>query len=387
MGEELKFGIYTSFYNNENFIDRIFENIEQISYENFEWHITDDFSSDNTREVLLSKIESSSMKNKIFFIEQQRKKEMYWRPDSFFDDTFDWIVVIDSDDIFDPEFLNIYNKAIIHNEGINLISSDFHKLYEESEELHSISYIINDDMMSKKINRYHPYCDYLNNISYSCFGHLRAFKHRSDYNFVINDATACADDSYRVLWVNSFGKYLHIPRPFYKWIYRKNSESHTKNPPINFNANFEIALNKLKENDFGVSTEYNDVYLETCSLGSFEIGGMKNKNVSLWTRNLSDNQKYKIKFLYPDVNLKFNDQDSEIHVINLNYFNGNELNINLEKIRNKKMMFYYQNQKFHSDNSQKDIELEDQLNYYKNIIGFHTNYSWWSYIRHFIIKN
>jgi hypothetical protein len=51
------------------------------------------------------------------------------------------------------------------------------------------------------------------------------------------------------------------------------------------------------------------------------------------------------------------------------------------------MMFYYQNQKYHSDSDKKDKELEIQLNYYKNIIGKHINYSWWTYIRHFIIKN
>jgi hypothetical protein len=383
----LKFGIYTSFHNNEKFIDRIFNNIEELNYDNFEWHITDDFSSDSTKQLLLARIRSSSLSNKIKFIEQTEKKQMYWKPNLFFDDTFDWIVVVDSDDLVDCEFLNIYNNIIGSDKEITLISSDFHKIYENSKDLHSISYIINDEVMSKKINRYHPSCDYLNNISYSCFGHLRAFKHNINYDFVINDPTACADDSYRVFWVNSFGKYLHIPRPLYTWIYRADSESHTKNPPKNFNANFEISLEKLKRNDCGVNTQYNDVYLETCSLGSFEIGELKDKDVSLWTKFLSDTQKEKLIFLYPDVNLIFNNQKSDIHIINLNYFNDIELILILEKIKNKKILFYYQNQKYHSDNNQKDIELGNQLEYYKNIIGEYTNYSWWTYIRHFIIKN
>ena len=129
------------------------------------------------------------------------------------------------------------------------------------------------------------------------------------------------------------------------------------------------------------------MYLETCSLGSFEIGKLKNKDVSLWTKFLSDTQKEKLKILYSDVNLTFNNQNSDIHIITLNYFNDVELNFILEKIKNKEMLFYYQNQKYHSDNNQKDIELGNQLDYYKNIIGNHTNYSWWTYIRHFIIKN
>ena len=387
MSENIKFGIYTSFYNCERFVDIIFNNIEQISYNNFEWHVTDDFSSDNTKQILLSRIESSPLNNKIKFIEQTEKKQMYWRPDLFFDNTFDWIVVVDSDDIIDCEFLKIYNDVIMSNTDVTLISSDFHKTYENTENLHSISYIINDDVMSKKINRYHPSCDYLSNTSYSCFGTLRAFKHNVNYNFIINDTTACADDSYRVFWVNSFGKYLHIPRPFYTWIYRTNSESHTKNPPKNFNANFEISLNKLKTNDFGINTEYNDIYLETCSLGSYKIGELKNKTVSLWTRFLSDNQKEKLKSLYSDISLKFNDNDSEIHIFCLNFFNKNELDFILTKVSKNKLLFYYQNQKYHTNNQYKDIELSNQLEYYKDIIGKHINYSWWTYIRHFIIKN
>ena len=51
------------------------------------------------------------------------------------------------------------------------------------------------------------------------------------------------------------------------------------------------------------------------------------------------------------------------------------------------MLFYYQNQKFHYDNDNKDSELNTQLDYYRNVIGKYTNYGWWTYIRHFIIKN
>ena len=383
----IRFGLYTSFYKCEKYVDRIFANIESLNYENFEWHIVDDFSSDNTKQKVLDRLSISPIKNKILFYDQSIKKQMYWRPDLFFDNTFDWIVVVDSDDIVDCEFLEIYNKIIQSNKEVTLISSDFHKIYENTDNLHSISYIINDDIMSKKINRYHPSCDYLSNTSYSCFGTLRAFKHNINYNFIINDTTACADDSYRVFWVNSLGKYLHIPRPFYTWIYRTNSESHTKNPPKNFNANFEISLNKLKSSDFGVNEEYNDVYLETCSLGSYKIGELKNKTVSLWTKSLSENQKEKLSILYSDIRLKFNDENSEIHIFCLNRFNENDLNLILSKVSKKKLLFYYQNQNYHETNEQKDNELQFQLNKYLTIISKHIGFSWWTYIRHFIIWN
>ena len=34
---------------------------------------------------------------------------MYWKPNEFFDETFDWIILVDADDNFDKNFLNVYN--------------------------------------------------------------------------------------------------------------------------------------------------------------------------------------------------------------------------------------------------------------------------------------
>jgi hypothetical protein len=226
----------------------------------------------------------------------------------------------------------------------------------------------------------------LNNISYCCFGHLRAFKNVI-YEFKITNNLACAEDSYHIFWSNSYGKYLHIPRPLYKWYLRGDSESHNTNIKPGFNDNFEIALNKLKSYDYGVDTTFNDVYVETCALGSYDIGELKNKKVSLWTKSLSDSQKEKLKLLYQDSMLSFNDENSDINIICLNYYNNEELDMILNKVSKTKLLFYYQNQKHHTDNTKKDDELQLQLDHYKDIINKYTQYSWWTYIRHFIIKN
>ena len=382
----IKFGIYTSFYNCERFIDSIFSSIEMLNYDNFEWHITDDFSKDNTKSLVLERLKKSPLKHKIVYCEQSEKKQMYWKPNEFFDNSFEWIILMDADDDFDKNCLNVYNSFLYGRDDISLVSSDNHKLYEETKSLHSISYLLNDDIISNKIKRYHPSCDYLNNISYSCFGHLRGFKNIIP-SFDVDDMLACAEDSYHVFWANSFGKYLHIPRPLYIWNLRDDSESHSKSIPPNFNANFNIALNKLNQNDGGVDKMFNDIYVETSTLTSYEFEKLKGKKVSLWTRVLSQGQKDILKKLYYDADLVFNTVDAEIHLFSLNYFNENELDEILQKTKGNTMMFYYQNQKYHSDNDKKDKELETQLNYYRDVIGRHTNYGWWTYIRHFIIKN
>jgi glycosyltransferase involved in cell wall biosynthesis len=382
----IKFGIYTTFYNCERFIDNIFTSIEMLNYDNFEWHITDDFSKDNTKSLVLERLDKSPLKHKIVYCEQSEKKQMYWKPNEFFDNSFEWIILVDADDNFDKNCLNVYNSFLYGKDDVSLVSSDSHKIYEETKSLHSISYLLNDDIISNKIKRYHPSCDYLNNISYSCFGHLRGFKNIIP-SFDVDDMLACAEDSYHVFWANSFGKYLHIPRPLYIWNLRDDSESHSKSVPANFNGNFNIALNKLNQSDGGIDKMFNDIYVETSTLTSYEFEKLKGKKVSLWTRVLSQGQKDMLKKLYYDVDLVFNTTDAEIHLFSLNYFNKNELDEILRETKGKQMMFYYQNQKYHSDSDKKDKELEIQLNYYKDIIGKHTNYGWWTYIRHFIIKN
>jgi glycosyltransferase involved in cell wall biosynthesis len=382
----IKFGLYTTFYNCERFVDRIFNSIEEINYDGFEWHITDDFSSDNTKEIVLNRLENSVLKHKIKYYEQSEKKQMYWNPQQFFDKSFEWIVLVDADDDFDKNFLNVYNSFLENNNDISLVSSDYFKLYEDSGSLHSISYILNDDIISNKINNYHPSCDYLNNISYSCFGHLRAFKNIID-EFELTDVLAAAEDSYHVFWSNSFGKYLHIPRPLYKWYLREDSESHRKIVPPNFNANFDIALNKLNSSDGGIDNRFNELYVETSTLGSYPIGELQNKKVSLWSKNISKGQQDVLKKLYYDVTLTFNNPESDIHLFSLNNINEDVLDKILQKIKGDKVLFYYQNQNYHLSNEDKDEELDKQLNKYIPVISRYYGFSWWTYIRHFIIKN
>jgi glycosyltransferase involved in cell wall biosynthesis len=382
----LKFGIYTTFYNCERFIDKIFTSIEMLNYSDFEWHITDDYSTDNTKNLVLKRLDKSPLKHKIIYYEQSEKKQMYWKPNGFFDKTFDWIILVDADDDFDTNFLNIYNSFLYGKDDISLVSSDFFKINEIDNSRHSISYVINNDIMLNKINQYHPSCDYLNNISYSCFGHLRGFKNIVP-SFDIDDMLACAEDSYHIFWSNSFGKYLHIPRPLYTWYLRDDSESHRKTIPANFNNNFKIALDKLKESDGGVDKQFNDIYLETSTLGSYDFKNLKGTKVSLWTRALSQGQKETLQSLYYDIDLVFNDDTAEIHLYTLNFYNENDLNNVLQKTKGKKLMFYYQNQNYHETNEQKDNELQSQLNKYISVISKHTGYSWWTYIRHLIIIN
>ena len=128
MNNNIKFGIYTSFYNCERFIDKIFTSIETLNYDDFEWHITDDYSTDNTKSLVLERLDKSLLKHKIVYYDQSEKKQMYWKPNKFFDETFEWIILVDADDDFDRNFLNVYNTFLYGKDYISLVSSDFIKI-------------------------------------------------------------------------------------------------------------------------------------------------------------------------------------------------------------------------------------------------------------------
>jgi hypothetical protein len=385
---ETRFGIYTSFYNCEEFVENAFTQIESLNYDNFEWHITDDFSDDMTKDLVLDRLSKSPISHKIKYYDQSLKKQMYWAPNEFFDNSFDWIVLIDTDDEVDVNFLKLYNSIIRKKSDITLISSDFHKISYPNNELHSIGYILNDEPISLKIERYHPNCDYLNNISYSCFGHLRAFKNLSKIKFEINDRFAGAEDSYHVFWVNSYGKYLHIPRPLYKWNMHDKSESHSTNVLPNFNGNFDMSLNKLKKSDFGVDIYYNDIYIETSALTSYPFNRLSGKSVSIWTRTLTQHQKEKLTELYFDVKLSFNDITSDIHIICINYFSDNILFSFIENIREKSVLSYYQNSNkyYNSFDLDSDVDLISKK-YVNEFIKVFGSIYWWQYIRHLVIMH
>lgn len=377
----LKFGLYTSFYKAERFIDYIFDEISKLNYDNWEWIITDDFSGDNTKSLLLEKIKDNK---KIKYVEQKYKKEMYWEPNKFFDKSFDYIVLIDCDDGFDYDFLNVYNRfAKIYPDAV-LITSDFIKTQDNI--LHSLSLVKNDNTIIEKLKTFHPQTDYVKNMSYNTLGHLRCFKNIPNLKFKIDDYDACAEDSYRVMYMNSLGKWLHIPRCLYDWKLRNDSESHSK-VKDNFNGNFNLAYNKIKENCYLPFIDYDDIYDITSSISKLGINEINNKKISIFCRHLNHDQKNKLRFIYSDCKLIFNeicDVDYCIFIYKDFEFSAvmkNNLDLMKKLYTNCKIIIYY----FENIIIDNKDDLDNTLN--KNISNIINNlstynYTYFLYFRH-----
>jgi len=385
INKEHKFGIYTSFYNAEKFIDDIFKQFEAINYQNWKWIVTDDFSSDNTKDILIKKCKQYGF---VEYVEQQHKKEMYWQPNKFFDDSFDYVVLIDCDDEFDVEFLNVYNHFANQYPEASLLSSDCMIVNEKDNSLHSISLVKHNKDLVKCLESFHPEVDYINNESYNVLGHLRCFKNFSDLEFEIDDFDACAEDSYRVMWMNSLGEWLHIPRPLYNWYVRSDSESRSE-VKNNFNGNFDIAYRKLKSCAVEPIYHFNDVYKETCSIAYVGINKIRGRKLCLLATNLNSDQKKKLKNLYFDSEIVFgleedvnNDCDFYFIICN-NYFKTEDLVSIKDTIRknysDKKIIFYYYEDRYHKTMQSLQEAVRDSTQF---IIDAVKDYSYFFYFRH-----
>ena len=347
--ENTKIAIYTSFYNCSRYIDQIFENVLNINYKNWKWFITDDFSTDETGIILKEKCKNN---DRIIYVNQNKKKEMYWQPNNFIPPDYEYIMLVCSDDIVDPEILNVYSKHIEkYDKKLSILSVDFSKFEESTGKIHSRGYVINNENFIEKLKTYHPSINYLSNLSYYAFGHAMCFKNTPDLEFEISDFDAGAEDSYRMMFMLSKGQWLHIPRNMYKWAYREDSESHSK-VKINFNGNFDSAYDKCFNNIVNPICYYNDCYKELNALISID-NLEKYNNISIFSPNLNFEQKEKIKDLYPEKNIAFNSTDnSDLFVIVSNYYEcKNSLDNVLSQIKNNnidyKLLIYNLDENFY----------------------------------------
>ena len=379
--EKIKFGLYTSFYNAERFIDYIFNEVSKINHDNWEWIITDDFSKDNTKSLLLEKVKN--FKN-VRYVEQSHKKEMYWQPNKFFDSSFDYIVLIDCDDGFDYNFLKIYGNLISKYPDAVLITSDFVKTKNDS--LQSLSLVKNDETILEKLKTFHPETDYLKNLSYNTLGHLRCFKNIKNLNFEISDFDACAEDSYRVMYMNSIGKWLHIPRCLYDWKLRSDSESHSV-VKSNFNGNFDLAYNKIKNNCYYPYFDFDDVYEITSAISRLGINQISGKTICIFSENLNLDQKNKLRLVYSDCKLIFNkNEKSDFYIFIYNACKHMQFMKSLfsdikAKSSESKIIIYYFEKRYFDNKDDMDREINQNIEHLKEKLdGFF--YIYFLYFRH-----
>lgn len=203
----MKFTFVTSFYNTEQYILPIYECVKSQTYTNWEWIVTDDFSSDNSKQILLDIV---SKDKKVRYIEQSEKKQMFWNPHRLAPNA-EIIVELGSDDLFAPKTLEVYHHFFMKYPELVMISSA------------AISYTVDG------VWNCFEYFDFSKEKSMVSSGKtlfLKAWKNIKDFNYNpgwwmenhFNDLAFCTQ-------LEEYGKLLVLPRYLYDYTYRDTSAS------------------------------------------------------------------------------------------------------------------------------------------------------------------
>lgn len=380
-----KFGIVTTFYNSSKYVDLIFESILNQTYDNWLYFITDDGSSDDTKEKILKYCDNK----RIFYVEQKFKKEMFWQPQRFVTEECDFVVTMDSDDYVFPKALQVYNHMlnVYKDENIVFLSSDsiWHQ-YDKFDDILNPTYI--------------NYCKDINytieNRSPNTFGSFRCFKNIKNLNFKI-DYCNKAHNNDSLHWSSLFdkGSYLYINRSLYNYNFRNDSISHkilSDDQWADLNITNELISENLKNinNIKIVNSKFDNLFtdLNTFLICDINKTNISNLRLNLITKNINKDFDY-IKNLYHDhfVDINNFDDDFDFYLVNTSDYNFNDLDQldRIFKYLSKKK--YRQINFYHFDNRNKE-ELKN--NYSKNteIIKNLTSkylggYFWNYYDRHF----
>ncbi len=107
MNKRPKLSVITPVYNGADFVERCYNNLLKQSFENWEWVIVDDGSTDGTA-AIVQKISDTRVR---LFSYKQNKGRGYARNLAIRESMGDWIVIWDVDDLNFPERLEIINEA------------------------------------------------------------------------------------------------------------------------------------------------------------------------------------------------------------------------------------------------------------------------------------
>ena len=313
--EGLKLSLITSCYNAEKFLDELADSIIDQNYDNWEWVIGDDFSDDNTFQKLLN-LQNRDPRIRVAY--PKHKKQMWWNPQKFA--TGDIVCHIDADDKLLP---NCFEK-------INY----YFKLFPEVVLMHFNANKYSETLPNGPQNTFDNYKDNVyisrDNDSFlegfeklwpqrsSIFGYLRIFRNIPGLEFPEHeDGNACAsNDGQWLLILEEKGKWLSIPRTVYLAREHGNSENFTR---WNQRGEAQLAIDAKKRRK-GIILEqprnikyFDDIYELAESTYTTSLNWSTTpQSVSFVNYDYSDEQRNKVKKLFFDHDLKFDEYDNTI---------------------------------------------------------------------------
>ena len=346
--KDLRIALYTSFYNNSKYISGLYKEIQNQTYKNWKWFVTDDFSKDDTVKKELLRLASED--ERVIYCEQKTKKEMFWNPQHFVTEDCDYLALCDADDGIYPKALEFLNHMLKKNPEAFSFSTWFHQY---KDDIGDISNVTNSDF-SYPQGDWYTYLDkheedlkngdfdweYLR--SFRFFGALRGHKNIEGVEVDINKPEKSVyEDSTRMSILQKYGHYILFPRPMYKVLNHdaSHASSHNMDPEehkVSKDNLYEAIKKGEQYKDNKILNKYYPFFDELCALNISNLQyETERKNICLITnKTLNEEDLENIQDLYFDHNFHVNTFESNIDYFffNINSFNKEELKEVFDKL-------------------------------------------------------
>ena len=361
----MKLSIVTSYYNCAKYIDQQSQSILSQSYQNWEWIIADDFSSDET---LYKLIELQKKDNRIRLVKLKCKKEIWWNPQAYA--TGNIVCPIDGDDAILPKtfekivyYFNTFPDAVL----LNFNANKYKDILPEKDSEYTNSFIDNV-YISKDNNSFLEGFEKLNPNRTGIFGYLRIFRNLPNLQFKVHeDKEYCpSNDGQWILTLEEKGRTLTIPRTVYLAREHYDSESFR-----NWSARGECNLIKeAKERrkniilSFPRKIDYfDDIYeaAESTYLSKLNWEHAKCK-IGFFNFNYNAFQVQKLRTLFFDHDIYHEDiYGLDYLFIKINCFDTPESISKIIdlKLGSKNICFYCDNNNMHKNNKNEEDNLQE----------------------------
>lgn len=381
--EKLKFCLLTSFFNSEKYIYDCINSVINQSYKNWIWIVSDDGSSDDTKNILIKYCHENP---NIIYYDQTYKAELVKNINKFVPVECDYFMMMDSDDKLLHNCLEVYNKILIDHKNDNIVfaSCEASWVTKDHRNYPSLLYLSTDaDPENEK-----------KQIGCNIWGNLRAIKNIKNFKFIATDVPnhenyyCYLEDYLFFVQMQSFGNFLTIKRNLYDFNRRPNSASFFNNEKSErFKLTSEVIEEFRKQNNLigrSIKTWEKDLYDDA---NSFLMSGFnfneKSKVINFFTNSRNDfSNLYK---LYYDKQLMINEiyNDFEYCIINTCNYSIEELKKIFEVIKIKKPLelTIYLNQ------NNKSFETEELERIINTTLSSYFFWSSHSYYKYYVINN
>jgi glycosyltransferase involved in cell wall biosynthesis len=333
----LKFCLLTSFFNSEQYIDSCIKSVINQIYKNWIWFVSDDGSSDNTKEILLKYCKEN---NNILYFNQAYKSEIVKDINKFVPVDCDYFMMMDSDDRLLPNCLEVYNQILLDHKDDNIVFASC-----------EASWVFNEERKYPSLLYLDTYADLDNNkkLHDGCnvWGNLRAIKNLPNFRFMALDLPdqekyyCYLEDHMFYVQMQKYGNYLNIKRNLYDFIRRDGSTSSSTDIYSNRkNLALELSKDFINQNHLigkSVKTWEKNLFDDANSflMSAFNFDS-KSKKINFFTNSKNDfTDLYK---LYYDKYLTINNIDHyfEYCIINTCFYDLSEIKELFKIIRSKK---------------------------------------------------